>query len=87
MMFTSFGYFDTEEEHLQTLRAIRTVLKPMGTFILDFLNLEKVRAELIQHESIVREGIEFVIHRRLTDDWIEKSIEFTDSSGARQHYT
>lgn len=87
MMFTSFGYFDTEEEHLQTLRAIHKVLKPMGTFILDFLNLEKVRAELIQHESIVREGIEFVIHRRLTEEWIEKSIEFTDSSGARQHYT
>lgn len=87
MMFTSFGYFDKEEEHLQTLRAIHAVLRPKGTFILDFLNLEKVRAELIQHEHIVREGIEFEIHRRLTEEWIEKSIEFTDSSGKRQHYT
>tara|TARA_Y100000385_G_scaffold228265_1_gene239408 strand:+ start:1225 stop:1977 length:753 start_codon:yes stop_codon:yes gene_type:complete len=87
MMFTSFGYFDKEEEHLQTLRAIHAVLRPKGTFILDFLNLEKVRAELNQHEHIVRKGIEFEIHRRLTEEWIEKSIVFTDSSGERQHYT
>lgn len=87
MMFTSFGYFDTEEEHLMTLSAIHKVLKPKGTFILDFLNLDKVRAELIQHERIVREGIEFDIHRRLTKEWVEKSIEFTDSSGTSQHFT
>lgn len=43
-MFTSFGYFEDEEENQQVLREVARVLKPGGTFILDLANLDFVRS-------------------------------------------
>ncbi|HHG86363.1 MAG TPA: class I SAM-dependent methyltransferase, partial [Bacteroidetes bacterium] len=37
---TSFGYFETEAEHLQTLQHIARSLKRGGTFVMDFMNAE-----------------------------------------------
>lgn len=42
-MFTSFGYFDSESENAHVLREIARVLAEKGTFVLDFLNAERVR--------------------------------------------
>jgi SAM-dependent methyltransferase len=84
MMFTSFGYFETEEEHLRTLEAIRTVLRKDGTFVLDFLNLEQVQTDLVSHERIRKGEVDFEINRRIADGWIEKSIQFEDITGTKQ---
>ena len=86
MLFTSFGYFDKEEEHEQTLRGVRTVLKAQGPFILDFLNLHQVKNALVPFERIMKSGIEFELNRRIADGWIEKSIQYIDSEGTRQHH-
>jgi SAM-dependent methyltransferase len=42
-MFTSFGYFDTDEENRGVLREIERVLVVQGTFVMDFINAERVR--------------------------------------------
>lgn len=86
MLFTSFGYFQDDQEHLETLRSIRQVLKGKGTFILDFLNLEHVIEHLTPAEHMTKGGINFHIHRRVANGWIEKSIEFVDCEGASQHH-
>jgi cyclopropane fatty-acyl-phospholipid synthase-like methyltransferase len=86
MLFTSFGYFDKEEEHEQTLRGVRTVLKAQGPFILDFLNLHQVKNALVPFERIMKGGTEFELNRRIADGWIEKSIQYIDSEGTRQHH-
>jgi SAM-dependent methyltransferase len=39
-MFLSFGYFDTDEEHLAMLAGIARALKPGGRFLMDFWNRE-----------------------------------------------
>lgn len=44
-LFTSFGYFEKEEEHLQVLKEVRKCLKPGGRFLLEFQN----RDWLIRH--------------------------------------
>ncbi len=44
-LFTSFGYFEKEEEHLQVLKEVRECLKPGGRFLLEFQN----RDWLIRH--------------------------------------
>ena len=37
-LFTSFGYFETEEEDKSVFRSVSEVLKSKGYFVLDFLN-------------------------------------------------
>lgn len=37
--FTSFGYFESDEDHSAALRSVRQSLKPGGHFVLDLINL------------------------------------------------
>lgn len=48
-MFTSFGYFKKEEDHLKTLTEVRRALKPKGEFLLDLRNYERVLKSTIKH--------------------------------------
>ncbi|MDR5703738.1 MAG: class I SAM-dependent methyltransferase [Armatimonadota bacterium] len=39
-MFTSFGYFDDERDHLKVLQGVHKSLKPGGRFLMDTINRE-----------------------------------------------
>ncbi len=84
-LFTSFGYFQTEKEHLDSLKNVRRVLKPSAYFVLDFLHTEKVLRELKPEEVIEKHGIRFFI-RRWTDEagYINKTIRFTPPGQERE---
>lgn len=89
-LFTSFGYFEHDADQIHTLNQVRKALQPGGIFVLDFLNVPRVRASLVPHEYAVRElpdgtRLAFEIHRRIAAGWIEKSIQFTDLSGRSRH--
>lgn len=75
-LFTSFGYFRTEDEHVTVIRELARVIKPRGTFVLDFLNSDQVRANLVPYDEVVREGIRLRQHRKISDDgrYVEKQI-------------
>ncbi len=49
--FTSFGYFETDEENLRVLAAIREALCAGGSWMLDYLNRERVIATLVPHDE------------------------------------
>lgn len=40
-MFLSFGYFETDEEHLAMFQGVARALRPGGKFLLDFWNRER----------------------------------------------
>ncbi len=84
-LFTSFGYFDTKAEHLQTIQAVAKSLKPGGRFILDFLNPYTVINNLSPSETKVLEGIEFHITRLFDGEFILKNIDFEDN-GKSHHF-
>lgn len=65
--FTSFGYFEEEYDDMRVLREVRRVLKPGGTFLLDFLNAEEVRANLLNEDRRSVGGVAVVQQRRLID--------------------
>jgi SAM-dependent methyltransferase len=85
-MFTSFGYFETEEEDLAALRTIYDCLKPDGTLVMDFFNSHKVINRLQPENVVVAEGVEFHIQRRHEDGFIVKDIRFQDK-GHDYHFT
>ncbi len=84
-LFTSFGYFDTEEEDLQVFRSVADALDSDGFFVLDFLNEKKVRNTLVKQETVVKGDVSFSIKRTIENDFVIKDIFFTDL-GNTHHY-
>ena len=74
-LFTSFGYFDDENDNLKTLQSVYDSLKPGGVFVIDFFNAAKITRELIAAEIITVDDTEFHISRQIKDDYIIKNIE------------
>ncbi len=79
-MFTSFGYFESNEENIKMLRSVEKTLKPGGTFVLDFFNAHQVVRDLVKQETKEIEGVEFQLSRELIDGQIIKHINFTDEN-------
>lgn len=75
-LFTSFGYFDDDNEDIIILKSIKNGLKPNGIFAMDFLNVEKVKNSLIKEEVKTIDGIEFHIKREIKNGFILKHISF-----------
>lgn len=78
-LFTSFGYFPTEEEHIETLKHIKNGLKSTdSTLVIDFFNATKVIQNLVLSEEKIVAGITFHINRRVENGFILKDIRFED---------
>jgi SAM-dependent methyltransferase len=77
--FTSFGYFETEKDHLKTIVNIAKGLRPDGKFVLDFFNSNKVIRNLRHKEAKEVEGVVFHILRKVDEQgYIVKNIQFED---------
>ena len=77
-LFTSFGYIDKKKD-LKILNAIEKSLKNKGVGIIDFLNINKVKKELIKNEIIIKKNIKFKIKRKANKDFVTKNITFDDN--------
>jgi SAM-dependent methyltransferase len=84
-LFTSFGYFKTQEEHLSTLTHLYEGLKENGTLVIDYMNVDYVLQNLVSNETLMIDGIEFYIKRELSDGKIIKHIAFEVEDGWHYH--
>jgi SAM-dependent methyltransferase len=85
-LFTSFGYFENDEDNLTTLIAIKESLSEYGFAVIDFLNVNQVLEALVPEETKTVEGIDFHLKRYLKDGHIYKEIDFEDK-GRKFHFT
>lgn len=85
-LFTSFGYFETDDDEIQVLQNMKQALKKNGAFVLDFLNVVNVKNNLVTEEIKSVDGIDFHIQREITNGFILKHISFTDK-GFDHSYT
>lgn len=74
--FTSFGYFSKVDDNRKVLQRVVEHLSPGGIFVLDFLNAERVINHLVPEEQLVKDGITFLIRRRMEEECIVKDIHF-----------
>ena len=72
--FTSFGYFEDPTDDRRVLEEMVRVLRPDGTFMLDFLNAGRVRRELVPEDVRDTAMGRVVQRRRILDDTVVKSI-------------
>jgi len=78
-LFTSFGYFDDDQENIAVLKAVNHNLKERGILVLDFLNENVVRKNMNVEEVIRRGDIEFKISKKEENGSVVKAIRFTDN--------
>ncbi len=79
-LFTSFGYFDKEEDNLNTIKAIKADLNERGFGVIDFMNVDYVIENLVPQETKEVNGISFSIKRYAQDGYIFKEIRFSDNN-------
>ena len=75
-LFTSFGYFDNEQDNLRTIKAIKANLSSNGLAVIDFLNVCYVASNLVKQETKIVDGISFDIKREINNGYIQKHISF-----------
>jgi SAM-dependent methyltransferase len=75
-LFTSFGYFETELQHINALKSFQKALKPNGKLVFDYMNSQKIINHLVTKETKSVDDIDFHIIRKVENNKIIKSIEF-----------
>ena len=78
-LFTSFGYFDNDAQHLRVLAEVARVTRRGGKFVLDFLNPDYVRSTLVPTETSNIGGRSIEIRREVSSD--ERFVVKTIASG------
>jgi SAM-dependent methyltransferase len=83
-LFTSFGYFESDDEHERVIRDLARVIVPGGTFVIDFLNAQLVRRTLVPADMKVVNGKQVEQRREITPDgrFVVKHIHI--GTGARE---
>ncbi len=84
--FTSFGYFDSRAEDRRVLAEVRRVLRPGGSFLLDFLDAERVRDELVPEDERQRGGRTVRQRRWIEDGTVMKRIEIERDGESSEVY-
>ena len=82
--FTSFGYFETDEEHLQSLQHVSNSLKPNGYFVLDFLNSPLTIQQLIPQRTKIVDGITYEMESAYDNGYITKRISFKEGERVKE---
>ncbi len=72
-LFTSFGYFDTFEDHVLALKQFNRSAKPNGILVLDYFNTTKIMKQLAPTAHKTIQGIDFSIAKEVLNDRIVKS--------------
>ncbi len=66
-MFTSFGYFESDDENRAVLAEVARVLKPGASFLLDFANVPSVLEHPLMHTRREQDGYTIEESRRFDD--------------------
>jgi len=85
-LFTSFGYFDREEENEQAFATLVSAMSPEGTLVIDFMNTHTAINGMLAEETKTIQGIAFNLRRFVRNGFIVKEIAFTDQ-GKSYFYT
>jgi len=76
--FTSFGYFEDQNEHLMVVRNIADALKPGGRLVLDYLNVGYAEAFTNSTEVHAIDGVNYRVTRWSNASHFFKRIAIED---------
>jgi SAM-dependent methyltransferase len=73
-VFTSFGYFETDEENFKVFENVLKSLKYGGYFVFDFINSENLRKTLVSESEDVYDGTKVFQKRYIENNFVYKDI-------------
>ncbi len=79
-LFTSFGYFAEDAQHVTVLRSVATLLTRGGSFVLDYFNAPWVRRALVPREERVVGRQRVIVERQISADerYVTKEMHLLD---------
>ena len=78
-LFTSFGYIN-EKHNFKTFKSINNSLVNHGILVIDYLNVFKLKKELVEKETKKIRNIIFDIKRSFKNNFIVKKIKIKDNN-------
>ena len=84
-LFTSFGYFDNDEENFLFIKSSYQMLEEKGYFIFDYFNEGFLRKNLVSESRRVMNGMEIIEKRSIRNNRIVKDITIR-KDGSDKYY-
>lgn len=85
-LFTSFGYFDKDEENEQVLLEISRLLDANGRWIIDFLNPAYIRDNLVPRSVRMEGATQIEELRKIEAGYVLKSILLQEPERVERRY-
>jgi 2-polyprenyl-3-methyl-5-hydroxy-6-metoxy-1,4-benzoquinol methylase len=73
-LFTSFGYFETDQENFIVIQKAYDLLKSGGYFVLDYLNKNYLKKNLVPLSTFSENGTTITQKRTINKNRVEKEI-------------
>lgn len=73
-IFTSFGYFESDDDNLKVFENVISSLKPGGYFVFDFINPDNLKKTLVSESEDVYDGEKISQKRRIENGFVFKDI-------------
>jgi cyclopropane fatty-acyl-phospholipid synthase-like methyltransferase len=84
-LFTSFGYFESDDENFSLFFDASDLLKDNGYFVLDYLNAKYIRQNLVAYSEDIIDGKKIIQERRIMGNRIIKDITIA-KNGSRKSF-
>ena len=85
-LFTSIGYFDTDEENFELFRKAYNFLKPGGYFVLDYFNRKYLEKNLIPSSVETINGTVINQNRSIQGDRVIKEIVIGKNGNTKKYF-
>lgn len=84
-LFTSFGYFEADEENFKIFEQAYFHLKKNGIFVFDYFNSKYLADNLLEHSSEDLDGFRLIQTRCIRNKRIEKKIVIQKNGSEREY--
>lgn len=73
-LFTSFGYFETDNQNFKFFSSIKNYLKNKGVIVFDYFNTEYLKKNLVLNSCKIIDDIKITEERNISDGRVNKII-------------
>lgn len=85
-LFTSFGYFNSDEENFAIVDFASKSVKNGGYFVFDYLNPKYVERNLIEYSEKIIDTKNIIEERRIQNGRVEKEIEIVNDKFKHRYF-
>lgn len=85
-LFTSFGYFEEDEENEKVIKQASRALKPEGMFLFDYLNPLYIQENIEPFTETKLDGMEILQYRTINESYVQKRIVIQEPGESQRQY-